>query len=46
MPFLDKRGSFTEVELREGYRHGSDANTAVEVLLKGPEQRLSAVFIF
>jgi hypothetical protein len=42
MPFLDERGCFTEAGLRESYRHGSDAHTAVEVLLKGPEQRLPA----
>jgi hypothetical protein len=40
LPFLDERGRFTEAGLRESYRHGSDAHAAVEILLKGPEQRL------
>jgi len=40
MPFLDEHGRFTEVGLRESYRHGSNAHTAADMLLKGPEQRL------
>jgi hypothetical protein len=40
MPFLDEHGRFTEVGLRESYRHGSNAHTAADILLKGPEQRL------
>jgi hypothetical protein len=46
LPFLDERGRFTEAGLRESYRHGSDAHAAVEILLKGPEQRLPRAFIF
>ena len=41
MPFLDETGRFTE-GLFESYRHGSEAHTAVEILLKGPEERLPA----
>ena len=41
-PFLDEIGRFTEVGILESYRHGSDAHAAVEILLKGPEERLPA----
>lgn len=41
-PFLDKAGRFTEEGLLESYRPGSVAHSAVEVLLKGPEERLPA----
>ena len=40
LPFLDQRGCFTTEGIRESYRHGSDANAAADILLKGPEQRL------
>ena len=40
LPFLDERGCLTEAGLRESYRYGSDAHTAIEILLEGPEQRL------
>jgi len=40
LPFLDERGCLTQAGLRESYRYGSDAHTAIEILLKGPEQRL------
>ena len=40
MPFLDEAGRFTEEGILESYRHGSDAHAAVEILLKGPEERL------
>jgi hypothetical protein len=39
-PFLDERNCFTDDGIRESYRHGSEANAAAEILLKGPEQRL------
>jgi hypothetical protein len=42
MPFLDEAGRFTEEGILESYRHGSDAHAAVEILLKGPEERLPA----
>jgi Calcineurin-like phosphoesterase len=42
MPFLDAAGRFTEEGILESYRHGSDAHAAVEILLKGPEERLPA----
>jgi hypothetical protein len=38
--FLDQHGRFTEAGILESYRFGSDAHAAVEILLKGPEQRL------
>jgi hypothetical protein len=41
-PFLDEGGCFTENGVRESYRHGSVAHSAVEILLKGPEERLPA----
>jgi hypothetical protein len=40
MPFLDERGCLTETAIRESYCDGTDARAAVEILLKGPEQRL------
>ena len=42
MPFLDEAGRFTDEGILESYRHGSDAHAAVEILLKGPEERLPA----
>jgi hypothetical protein len=39
-PFLDDRGCLTEAGLRQSYQHGTNAHAAVEILLKGPEQRL------
>jgi hypothetical protein len=40
MSLLDERGCLTETGIRESYRHGTAAHAAVEILLKGPEQRL------
>jgi hypothetical protein len=40
MPFLDDAGRLTEEGILESYRHGSGAHAAVEILLKGPEERL------
>lgn len=40
MSLLDERGCLTEEGIRESYRHGTAAHAAVEILLKGPEQRL------
>jgi hypothetical protein len=37
---LDERGCLTGTGIRESYRYGTDAHAAVEILLKGPEQRL------
>jgi len=37
---LDERGCLTETGIWESYRHGTPAHAAVEILLKGPEQRL------
>jgi hypothetical protein len=42
MRFLDDAGRLTEDGILESYRHGSDAHAAVEILLKGPEERLPA----
>lgn len=42
VPFLDDTGRFTEERVQESYRHGSAAHSAVEILLKGPEERLPA----
>jgi hypothetical protein len=39
-PFLDKAGRFTDEGVFESYRHGTAAHAAVEILLKGPEERL------
>ena len=41
-PFLDDAGRFTEEGVFESYRRGSAAHAAVEILLKGPEERLPA----
>jgi hypothetical protein len=43
---LDERGCLTETGIRESYRHGTPAHAAVEILLKGPEQRLPEGFHF
>ena len=40
MPFLDETGRLTDEGVLESYRHGSEAHAAVEILLKGPEERL------
>jgi hypothetical protein len=40
MSLLDERGCLTETGIRQSYRHGTVAHAAVEILLKGPEQRL------
>jgi hypothetical protein len=42
VPFLDEAGRFTEEGVLESYRRGSTAHSAVEILLKGPEERLPA----
>jgi hypothetical protein len=42
MPFLDEAGRLTAEGVLESYRHGSDAHAAIEILLKGPEERLPA----
>jgi hypothetical protein len=39
-PFLDQAGRLTGEGVLESYRHGSDAKTAVDILLKGPEEHL------
>jgi|ERR1700733_10176155 len=39
-PYLDGRHCFTDAGLRESLRRGSEAYSAAEILLKGPEQRL------
>jgi Calcineurin-like phosphoesterase len=39
-PFLDETGRLTDEGILESYRHGSEAHAAVEILLKGPEERL------
>jgi hypothetical protein len=41
-PFLDEKACFTVEGIQESYRHGSAANSAVEILLKGPEEHLPA----
>jgi hypothetical protein len=41
-PFLDDAQRFTEEGVFESYRYGSAAHSAVEILLKGPEERLPA----
>jgi hypothetical protein len=41
-PFLDEAGRFTDEGVFESYRHGTAAHAAVEILLKGPEERLPA----
>ena len=35
-----ERGCLTAAGIRESYCHGTDAHAAVDILLKGPEQRL------
>jgi hypothetical protein len=40
LPHLDRHGCFTAAGLQESYRKGSTAADAVDILLKGPEQRL------
>jgi hypothetical protein len=45
-PFLDEAGRLTEEGVFESYRHGSAAHAAVEILLKGPEERLPAGIYF
>jgi hypothetical protein len=42
VPLLDEAGRFTEQGVLESYRHGSAAYSAVEILLKGPEEGLPA----
>jgi len=42
MPFLDEAARLTAEGVLESYRHGSDARAAVDILLKGPEERLPA----
>jgi len=42
MPFLDEAGRLTEEGVLESYRRGSTAHSAVEILLKGPEEHLPA----
>jgi hypothetical protein len=37
---LDEQGCLTERGIRESYRHGTAAHSAIEILLKGPEERL------
>jgi hypothetical protein len=40
LPFLDEQGRLTDAGTHESYHFGSDAHAAIEILLKGPEQRL------
>jgi hypothetical protein len=40
LPFLDEQGRLTDAGIHESYHFGSDAHAAIEILLKGPEQRL------
>ncbi len=40
LPFLDDTGRLTDEGVHESYRHGSEAHAAIEILLKGPEERL------
>jgi hypothetical protein len=42
IPFLDETGRLTDEGVLESYRHGSETHAAVEILLKGPEERLPA----
>ena len=39
-PFLNDVGCLTDEGVLESYRHGSVAHSAIEILLKGPEERL------
>lgn len=41
-PFLDEARRFTDEGIFESYRCGTAAHAAVEILLKGPEERLPA----
>lgn len=41
-PFLDEARRFTDEGIFESYRYGTAAHAAVEILLKGPEERLPA----
>ena len=41
-PFLDEAARFTDEGVLESYRRGTAAHAAVEILLKGPEERLPA----
>jgi hypothetical protein len=41
-PFLNDAGCLTKKGVLESYRHGSVAHSAVDILLKGPEERLPA----
>jgi Calcineurin-like phosphoesterase len=45
-PFLNEVGCLTEDGVRESYRYGTAAHSAVEILLKGPEGRLPAGLFF
>jgi hypothetical protein len=40
LPFLDERNCLTDEGIYQSYHRGSKAHAAVEILLKGPEQRL------
>jgi hypothetical protein len=40
VPFLDEAARLTEEGILESYRYGSAAHSAVEILLKGPEEHL------
>jgi hypothetical protein len=40
LPFLDNTGRLTDEGVHESYRRGSKAHSAIEILLKGPEERL------
>ncbi|WP_076863822.1 metallophosphoesterase [Bradyrhizobium mercantei] len=40
IPLLDERGCLTETGIMESYSYGTAPNAAIEILLKGPEQRL------
>ncbi len=42
LPFLNERNCLTDEGIYQGYHRGSKAHAAVEILLKGPEQRLPA----
>jgi hypothetical protein len=46
MPFLDQGDRFTKEGILESYRNGSAAHSAVEILLKGPEEHLPAGLYF
>jgi hypothetical protein len=40
LPFLDERNCLTDEGIYQSHHRGSKAHAAVEILLKGPEQRL------